>query len=52
MSPPDNVCYLERDLAYLERALINFTLDYLMDKGFEFVTVPDILYTDIVESAG
>jgi len=48
----DNVCYLERDLAYLERALINFTLDYLMDKGFEFVTVPDILYTDIVESAG
>lgn len=48
----DDVCYFERDLAYLERALVNFTLDYLMDKGFEFVSVPDILYTDVVEGAG
>lgn len=44
--------YFEADLARLERALVNFTLDYLRNLNFEYVTVPDILHSDVVDGCG
>ncbi|XP_005096711.1 serine--tRNA ligase, mitochondrial [Aplysia californica] len=44
--------YLEADLAQLERALVNFTLDFLQTKGFEYVTVPDVLHSGVIDSCG
>lgn len=43
---------LRNELADLEQALVQYTLKYLKDKGFIFVSVPDILHHSIIESCG
>merc|ERR1712098_365623 len=48
----DRCYWLEEDLARLERALVNWTLDVLRERGFEYVAVPDILHDDIIDSCG
>ncbi|BFZ07157.1 hypothetical protein BsWGS_10196 [Bradybaena similaris] len=44
--------YLEDKLARLEKALVSFTLDRLLKKGFELVSVPDLLYSGVIDSCG
>ncbi|CAG5114708.1 unnamed protein product [Candidula unifasciata] len=44
--------YLEDGLAKLERALVSFTLDKLLKKGFQLVSVPDLLYPGVIDSCG
>ncbi|KAH9494406.1 seryl-tRNA synthetase [Bulinus truncatus] len=44
--------YLEDKLAKLERALVSFTIDRLIKKGFELVSVPDLLYSGVIDSCG
>ncbi|XP_062620947.1 serine--tRNA ligase, mitochondrial-like [Saccostrea cucullata] len=44
--------YFLSDLARLEQALIRYTLDHLLPKGFSLVSVPDLLNSNIVEACG
>ncbi|CAL1547465.1 unnamed protein product [Lymnaea stagnalis] len=44
--------YLEDELAELERAIVSFTIDRLFTKGFELVSVPDLLYSGVINSCG
>jgi len=44
--------YLTGLLAELEQALINWTVDSLTQKGFNLISVPDILHPDIIERCG
>jgi len=44
--------YLTGVLAELEQALINWTVDVLQSKGFNLISVPDILHPDIIERCG
>lgn len=44
--------FLLGELAELEQALIQFTVQTLLLKKFQLVSVPDILHSDIVESCG
>lgn len=44
--------YLSRDLAELEQALTRYTIQRLLKKGFSFISVPDILHHQIIESCG
>lgn len=44
--------YLRGDLARLEDALISFTIDKLLKKGFTPVCVPDLLHPDHIEACG
>ncbi|XP_041352393.1 serine--tRNA ligase, mitochondrial-like [Gigantopelta aegis] len=44
--------YLKRDLAKMEQALVRFTLDNLIRKGFQLVSVPDMIHPKIIESCG
>lgn len=44
--------YLLGDLANLEHALTQYTLNNLIRQNFKVVTVPDILHRDIIESCG
>lgn len=44
--------YFIDKFAVLEQALIRFTLDYLIQKGFELVSVPDLIHPAIIESCG
>lgn len=43
---------MRNELADLEKALVNYTLDYLKENGFILVSVPDILHHSIIESCG
>ncbi|KAK0058546.1 serine--tRNA ligase mitochondrial [Biomphalaria pfeifferi] len=44
--------YLEDKLAKLERALVAYTIDRLLEKGFELVSVPDLLFPGVIDSCG
>lgn len=44
--------YFWGGLAELEEALIKYTVDTLLPKGFQFISVPDILSSDILSSCG
>lgn len=44
--------YLQGDLALLEQALINYTLDRLQTHGYKLVGVPDLVHPDVVEACG
>lgn len=52
-----NVCgtksyYFMGEMAELEQALVNYFLSSLLKNGFELISVPDILPTDVIESCG
>ncbi|KAL8610918.1 hypothetical protein ACOMHN_042536 [Nucella lapillus] len=44
--------YFLGQLALLEQALVRFTLSTLKQKGFQLVSVPDLLHPDVIESCG
>ncbi|XP_059174325.1 serine--tRNA ligase, mitochondrial-like [Physella acuta] len=44
--------YLENHLAYLERALVAYTIDRLLEKGFDMISVPDLLHAGVIDSCG
>lgn len=44
--------FLEDGLVKLEQALVAYTVERLLAKGFELVSVPDLLQTDVVDSCG
>uniref|UniRef100_A0AAG5DJL0 serine--tRNA ligase n=2 Tax=Anopheles atroparvus TaxID=41427 RepID=A0AAG5DJL0_ANOAO len=44
--------YLTHELAELEHALINYTVDVLQKRQFQLITVPDLLPGRIIESCG
>ena len=44
--------YFIKELAQLEQALIHFTVDTLMKKGFTLYSVPDLLHSKLIESCG
>lgn len=44
--------YLKGELALLEQALIQYGIQKVMDHGFEFITVPDVVSTRILEGCG
>ncbi|XP_048734130.1 serine--tRNA ligase, mitochondrial-like [Ostrea edulis] len=44
--------YFLSDFAKLEQALIRYTLDNLLPRGFTLVTVPDILSASVIEACG
>lgn len=47
-----NSYYLMDSLADLEQALIRYTVDNLLDEGFEIISVPDILPDTVIEGCG
>lgn len=57
MSQLGNFCgsrsyYFMNSVAELETALIQYTVDFLFEKGFELISVPDILPADLIEACG
>ena len=44
--------YFIKELAELEQALIHYTVDVLTKKGFILFSVPDLLYSKLIESCG
>lgn len=44
--------YLKKDLARLELALINYTIDIITKHGYELMTTPDLAKTEILENLG
>lgn len=44
--------YFIDKLAMLEQALIRFTTKQLKEKGFELISVPDLIHPDVIESCG
>lgn len=57
MSQLGNFCgsrsyYFMNSVAELETALIRYTTDKLLQKGFELISVPDILPADLIEACG
>ena len=44
--------YLKNELALLENALIQFGIKKILDKGFTFMTVPDLVSSRVLEGAG
>ena len=44
--------YLKNELALLENALIQFGLKKVLEKGFKFVTVPDLVSSKVLEGTG
>lgn len=44
--------YFIKELAQLEQALIGFTVDALLKKGFVLYSVPDLLNSSLIESCG
>lgn len=40
------------DLADLEQALVNYSMQKLIKRGFKFVSVPDILPTEVIQRCG
>ena len=44
--------YFIKELVQLEQALIQFTVDTLMKKGFTLYSVPDLLHSKLIESCG
>ncbi len=44
--------YLKNELALLENALMQFGLKKVMEKGFNFITVPDLVSSKVLEGTG
>lgn len=44
--------YLKGDLALLENAVTQFALDFMVKKGFTYMTVPHMVSTRVAEGAG
>lgn len=44
--------YFMSDLAELEEALIKYSVTHLLEKGFQLVSVPDVLPSHVIESCG
>lgn len=44
--------YFLGDLARLEQALVQYTLQHLVSSGFTVVTVPDIVHSSVIEGCG
>ncbi|XP_076308918.1 seryl-tRNA synthetase, mitochondrial [Tachypleus tridentatus] len=44
--------YLKKELAQLEQALLYFSVERLLSKGFTLVSVPDILHPSAIEACG
>lgn len=44
--------YLKNELALLENALIQFGLKKVIEKGFNFITVPDLVSSKVLEGTG
>lgn len=44
--------YLKNELAYLENALVQFGLNKIREKGFTFMTVPDLVSSKVLEGTG
>ncbi|XP_071548107.1 serine--tRNA ligase, mitochondrial [Panulirus ornatus] len=44
--------YFKGPLAELEQALTRYTVSYLLKKGFTLMSVPDLLYSHIIEGCG
>ena len=44
--------YLKNELALLENALIQFGLKKVTEKGFKFMTVPDVVSSKVLEGTG
>lgn len=44
--------YLLGDLAQLEQALVQYTIQHLISSGFSLVTVPDIINPSVIEGCG
>ncbi|CAH1173612.1 unnamed protein product [Phaedon cochleariae] len=44
--------YILGEMAELEHALLNYFMKNLMQNGFEFISVPDILPRDVIEKCG
>lgn len=44
--------YLKNELALLENALIQFGLQKVLAKGFNFITVPDLVSSKVLEGTG
>jgi seryl-tRNA synthetase len=42
--------YLLGDLAQLEQALVQYTIQHLISSGFSLVTVPDIIHPSVIVS--
>ncbi|RXG58024.1 Serine--tRNA ligase, mitochondrial [Armadillidium vulgare] len=40
------------DLADLERAVIRYTVSFLLQRGFVLISVPDLLYSHVIERCG
>ncbi|MBR3230441.1 serine--tRNA ligase [Candidatus Saccharibacteria bacterium] len=44
--------YLKNELALLENALIQFGIKKVLEKGFNFITVPDLVSSQVLEGTG
>ena len=44
--------YLKNELALLENALLQFGLKKVLEKGFRFITVPDLVSSKVLEGTG
>ena len=44
--------YIKNELALLENALIQFGLKKVLEKGFTFITVPDLVSSKVLEGTG
>ena len=44
--------YVKNELALLENALIQFGLKKVLEKGFNFITVPDLVSSKVLEGTG
>lgn len=44
--------YFTDKFAMLEQALIRFTIERIKEKGFELISVPDLIHPDIIEGCG
>ncbi|XP_071080067.1 serine--tRNA ligase, mitochondrial-like [Haliotis cracherodii] len=52
MTTGERTYYLKDELARLEQALIQYTVDRVKQKGFQLVTVPDMIHPAVIESCG
>jgi len=44
--------FFKNALAEMEQALINYTVSHLLAEGFTMISVPDLLYSEIIEACG
>lgn len=44
--------YLKKDLALLNRALVNFATDFMLDKGYDYIETPLMINRKVTAAAG